>query len=260
MAHNRSAAARKRTPLTPRVGGVHRGEWMPDQFERIRIGKVSPDTVIWRYFTFPKFVSLLATRALWFSKLEILNDPREGTMPDPVRKLARRQNREIEDWFPDEHRKQQVRRFIENNEESGRELIVASCWSIGDDESQRMWAEYVGNNEGVAIRSTARGLANSLAISHEGWWLGKVQYVSLEQHNGMTTHQAHQAHLRAFLKGERYSCESELRAATMNWVAPGCLNPDGSPPTERQRAGLVYSTDRAGILVSARLPMLVQEV
>jgi hypothetical protein len=54
--------------------------------------------------------------------------------------------------------------------------------------------------------------------------------------------------------------ENELRVATMNWVAPGCLNPDGSPQTEKQKTGLVYSPDRPGILVSTRLAELMKEV
>jgi len=39
------------------------------------------DNVVWRYLTFPKFISLLAYGALWFSKLNILQDKYEGTMP-----------------------------------------------------------------------------------------------------------------------------------------------------------------------------------
>jgi hypothetical protein len=46
----------------------------------------------------------------------------------------------------------------------------------------------------------------------------------------------------------------------MNWVAPGCLNPDGSPQTEQQKFGLMYSLDRRGIFVSTRLTVLMKEV
>jgi len=226
----------------------------------MRVGEPNPDAVIWRYLTFPKFVSLLTTRALWFSKLSILNDTLEGTMPERVRESVRRGYREMEEWFPDARRTQQVRQFVERNEESGRELLVASCWHAGTLELRRLWVEYVGGNEGVAIRSTPRDLANSLAVAHNKWWIGNVEYVGFERFDGMSAYQAHQAHLRAFLKDERFSHESELRIATMNLVSPGCLNPDGSPPTESQRSGLVYSTDRAGILVQSRLPLLIKEV
>ncbi len=165
----------------------------------------------------------------------------------------------MEEWFPDQERKQQVRRFVEVNEEDGRELIVAHCWFIGEHESQQMWNDYVRNDEGVAIKSTAECLANSLCLSHECWWMGKVNHVDLANYR-MDVYEGHQAHRRAFLKGEKYAFENELRVATMNWVSPDCLNPDGSPQTEKQKAGMVYSADRRGILVSMRLAVLMKEI
>jgi hypothetical protein len=65
---------------------------------------------------------------------------------------------------------------------------------------------------------------------------------------------------RAFLKGMAYSHERELRIATMNLVAPGCLNPDGSPQTQKQRAGYTDATDGPGIYVMANLNKMIQEV
>jgi hypothetical protein len=238
------------------VGGVS----VSDQFEQLRLGDLDSHATIWRYFTFPKFISLLLTRALWFSKLSILADALEGMTTELTRAQMKSRHRDMEEWFPDQERKQQVRRFVEVNEEDGRELIVANCWFIGEHESQQMWDDYVRNDEGVAIRSTAECLANSLCLSHECWWMGKVNYVDLARYDRMNVYEGHQAHLWAFLKSEKYAFENELRVATMNWVAPGCLNPDGSPQTEKQKSGLVYSPDRRGVLVSARLPVLMEEV
>jgi hypothetical protein len=231
-----------------------------DQFEQLRLGDLDSRTTIWRYLTFPKFVSLLATQALWFSKLSILTDVMEGMTPEPTRAQMKSQDRNMEDWFPDDERKQQIRRFVEVNEENGRELIVASCWFIGEHESRQMWNDYVRNDEGVAIWSTTGCLANSFVLSHECWWMGKVDYVDLANYDGMNIYEGQQAYRRAFLKSEKYASEKELRVATMNWVAPGCLNPDGSPQTEKQKAGLVYSPDRLGILVRTRLAELIKEV
>src|SRR3974377_389476 len=39
------------------------------------------DKTVWRYLTFPKFISLLAYGTVWFSKLNILTDQYEGHMP-----------------------------------------------------------------------------------------------------------------------------------------------------------------------------------
>ncbi len=231
-----------------------------DRLDSILLGGLDPDVPIWRYLTFPKFVSLLATRALWFSKLRILTDALEGTTPALTRRRLKGQHAQMEGWFQEAHLKQQVRNFVEQNEGDGRELIVVNCWFISPDESKAMWDTYAENSEGVVVRSTPRDLANSLAMSHRYWWLGQVEYVDFAIHDRLSTQGASQAHLRAFLKSDTYSSESELRIATMNWVAPGCLNPDGSPQNETQRAGLVYSTDRRGIFVEAHLPTLIKEV
>jgi hypothetical protein len=226
----------------------------------IQIGVVDPNTVIWRYLTFPKFASVIDLGALWFSKLQILEDAQEGMTPEVTRRTMKDQHQDMENWFRDEERKRQVRRFVEDNEENGRELIVASCWFISEHESKEMWAEYAKDDEGLVIKSTAGDLIRALVRSHDKWWIGKVSYIDRATHAGMNVYEGHQAHLRAFLKTIKYSNESELRMATMNFVAPGCLNPDGSSRTEKQRAGFTYSPDRPGIYVRANLSALIKEV
>ena len=225
------------------------------------IGEVSLDTVIWRYLTLKKFVSFMELGGVWFAKLRIFEDVEEGMTPELTRKHIKSRHRDMELWFPDEERRSQVRRFLEDNEQYGRDLIVASCWFIGEHESKDMWAEYAKDTEGVAIKSTAGALMRSLVQSlKEKWWIGKVSYVDLSTHDGMNVYEGHQAHLRAFLKGIKYSHENELRVATMNFVAPGCLNPDGSPQVEKQRKGFIDASNGPGIYVQANLSTLISEV
>jgi hypothetical protein len=226
----------------------------------IQLGDIGPDQVIWRYLPFNRFASLVALSALWFSKLQNFVDQEEGITPDVTRAELKRQHLEMEEWFPDEERKRQVRRFVEDNEESGRELIVANCWFMAERESQNMWDAFGNGDEGVVVKSTVGALVRSLAMSHDKWWFGKVTYIDPSTHNAMDAYEGSQAHLRAFLKNACYAHENELRLATMNYVAPGCLNPDGSPPNERQRAGYVYSANRPGIYVTVNLTALITEL
>jgi len=53
----------------------------------------------------------------------------------------------------------------------------------------------------------------------------------------MGIYHGHQAGERALLKQTKCSFENEVRIVTQNLACPGCLNPDGSPPTETQLAG-----------------------
>jgi hypothetical protein len=226
-----------------------------------QIGELEPDTVIWRYLTFEKFALLIKLGAVWFAKLGIFEDTEEGITPELTRQHIKSQHRDMETWFHDDERKSQVRRFHEDNERYGRDLIVASCWFISEHESKDMWTEYAKNREGVAIKSTVGALMRALVQSLQNkWWIGKVRYVDLSTYDGMNVYEGHQAHLRAFLKGLKYSHEYELRVATMNFVASGCLNPDGSPQSEKQRKGFIDASNGPGIYVQANLPFLITEV
>jgi hypothetical protein len=226
-----------------------------------QIGELDPDVVIWRYLPFSRFTQLVQFRALWFSRLAAFVDLEEGLTPAIPRAELQAQHRLMEDWFPDEERKRQIRRAHDDNERYGREMIVATCWYVEEHESERMWVLYGKDHEAVAIKSTVRELAGSLTQSLKAkLWIGKVRYVDMAKHEGMDVYQASQAFQRAFLKGMAYSRENELRIATMNLVAPGCLNPDGSPQTDKQRAGHTDTTDGPGICVMANLQRMIKEV
>lgn len=45
---------------------------------------VLPDAVLWRYMDFPKFVSMLHERALYFCRSDVLGDPLEGSLTQAV--------------------------------------------------------------------------------------------------------------------------------------------------------------------------------
>ena len=92
------------------------------------------------------------------------------------------------------------------------------------------------------------------------WWIGRVKYIDRETYEGMNAYTGSQANLRAFLKGLPFAHENELRVATMNFVVAGCLNPDGSPPTEKQQRGYIDVTNGPGIYVAVDLNMLVSEL
>jgi hypothetical protein len=226
-----------------------------------QLDALDPNTVIWRYLTFDKFSKLVSLRALWFARLGVFEDVEEGMTPARARYELKAQHQEMEMWFADERLRNQVRRFVEDNENSGRDMIVASCWFIGEHESRQMWDNYTKDANGVAVQSTIGALIRSLTQTHPNkWWVGRVKYIDRAAYEGMDAYTGSQAHLRAFLKEVAYAHENELRVATMNFVVAGCLNPDGSPPNEKQRRGFVDASDGPGIYVSANLTTLVGEL
>jgi hypothetical protein len=226
----------------------------------IQVGDFALDAVIWRYLPSLRFQQLVRFNALWFSKLQNFADVEEGLTPHVTRIELKRQHQEMEKWFPDEERKRQVRQFVESGDDDGRELIVANCWFISDHESQEMWDAFGKDDEGVAVRSNIAALTRSLDLRQPRWWIGKVQYIDPTTYASMNAYEGSQAALRAFLKNAKYNYENELRVAAMNYVVPGCLNPDGSPPTSHQLAGYYYSPDRRGIYVTVDLSVLISEI
>jgi hypothetical protein len=120
-----------------------------------------------------------------------------------------------------------------------------------------MWQTYVGSEEGVAIESSCELLVKNLA-HQEYARIGLVRYVDFEQEN-MGLYLGNQAIERAFLKRPEFFGERELRIATMNLVAPGCLNPDGTPPTPQQLSGPgMFDPDRSGLFIQANVGSLVR--
>jgi GTPase SAR1 family protein len=215
------------------------------------------DKTVWRYLTFPKYISLLTYRALWFSKLNILTDQYEGYMPAiaDAEMLA-----EFQEWKDklDPSLHEQIDNMNKRNVEDGRELLVASCWFLADSDSERMWKEYANGSEGVAIKSTIRALSQFVFCDPRTSHIGKVQYVDLENYS-MSHYQANQAHHRAFLKKLEYCHENELRIVTMNFKGPMCVNMDGTllKPEEYQGANMNNFENR-GLYIQADLTQLIK--
>ncbi len=154
----------------------------------------------------------------------------------------------------------QLARMADRNVTDGRDVSVVSCWFLGDKESRRMWNEYVGSVEGVALRSTLERLERSILAKREFTNIGKVKYVDCSGHD-MGIYHGHQAGERALLKQTEYSFENEVRIVTMNLVCSGCLNVDGSPPTETQLAGPgMFDPSRPGLYLRVGPNTLVEAV
>ena len=185
---------------------------------------------VWRYMPFSKFVSLLVYQAIWFSKLKTLQDKFEGMMPKATRELMEGYHQELKQGFAPEYY-WQFDEMASRNEQDSRELIVVSCWFLGESESKRMWAEYGSNNESIAIKSTVKQLIENIGVPHDKnmTHIGRVSYVDYKTHM-MTKYQANQGHERAFLKdAEQFQHEKELRVVTLNIKSQCCVSPEGKP-------------------------------
>jgi hypothetical protein len=195
------------------------------------------------------------------SRLGSLLDQFEGALPDKTRENMIASDLKWKTTFEGRPELQeQLAGMTDRNVADGRDVLVVNCWFLGESESPQMWKEYVGSTEGVAIRSTLKRLDQSILAKQEFTTIGKVNYVDFSKYD-MGIYIGSRAGERALLKAEKYSFENEVRIVTHNLVCPGCLNPDGSPPTRTQLDGPgMYDPDRPGLYLQVNLRMLIETV
>ncbi len=217
---------------------------------------------LWRYMSFSKFMSLLTYQVLWFSRLDILQDHYEGMIPRVTKHRMDEENQQWKRHFTSPQHHAQIDNMTANNETSGRELLVVNCWFIGECESAHMWKEYGGSCDAVALKSTTDRLCRSVLMIPDGHasHIGRVTYVVHDTHE-MTSYQANQAHERAFLKGNQFRNEKELRLVTMNFKTQHCVAKNGIPySAEQVDGGGMNNVENPGLYVGAKIETLFSDV
>jgi hypothetical protein len=108
--------------------------------------------------TLAKFIALLNTRALFFPRLDCLEDDYEGALP-------RR-------WRRDQGTSSQAA------EEARRRkaFCYVNCWNISDHENEALWRLYGAQDASIAIRSSYGELAE-VVRRNDDLHLGLISYV-----------------------------------------------------------------------------------
>jgi hypothetical protein len=133
---------------------------------------------IWRYMSFAKYVSLLDRKALYFTRVDRLEDKFEATLP-----------KHIFDPLLEAQVTREQRQTLETNKENilwYNELLkkhtVVNCWHINEYESDAMWKLYLKGEEGIAIQSTYRRLSDSFRNYNENdVFIGVISYIEHEK-------------------------------------------------------------------------------
>ncbi len=216
----------------------------------------------WRYMPFSEFVSLLVYQAIWFSKLNTLQDQFEGMMPLATKEMMQAHHQDLKSPFPEKYHSQ-FDEMAARNEQDGRELLVVSCWFLEEGESEIMWRKYGESSQSVAIKSTVRQLIENIGVPHDkhATHIGRVAYIDHKTHM-MTKYHANQAHERAFLKdADQFEHEKELRIVTMNIKTTSCVSPTGKQYKWSEVQGKdMNNFENQGLYVAVRLKQLISEI
>lgn len=165
---------------------------------------------VWKYMDFTKFVSLIDSRRLYFTRVDKFDDPFEGSWPR-VNVLARG---EIPEDIPPEGR-EAFARAMENMGQINKrwpKYSAMNCWHMNEHESAAMWKLYLKSDEGIAVQSRYEKLRDCL-IDDEKVLLGMVKYLDYEV-EGIDPRNI----LSAFVhKRKSFEHEREVRALIMKW-------------------------------------------
>jgi hypothetical protein len=110
-----------------------------------------PQTKIWRYMDFTKFVFMLEERALFFSRADHLLDPFEGRSSVRGDEETLEESGERSDRTPS----------LDAGENLRRRFFINS-WHINDHESMAMWKLFAKSDDAIAVESSYERLRTCL--------------------------------------------------------------------------------------------------
>ncbi|MBK6701433.1 MAG: DUF2971 domain-containing protein [Saprospiraceae bacterium] len=125
-------------------------------------------TKVWRYMDLSKFLSLLETSSLYFTRSDKFIDPYEGTIP----KIT---SEKISTYFTEFDNACEMQNELLNLFDLNRKLTLINCWYQSEYESDAMWHLY--SNKGIAIQTTFEKLKNSFNNSNDNVLIGQVKYI-----------------------------------------------------------------------------------
>lgn len=136
------------------------------------------DYQIVKYFDLTKFISLLYKQALFFCRLDKLEDKFEGTSPKAnfdLRVQWYRRASSLNKPMADDEIFQKIK---EQNvfENKLKALNCVNCWNKKNDESAALWKIYSDFSKGIMIKSSISRLKKSLQNTSEQINLSEIEY------------------------------------------------------------------------------------
>ena len=159
----------------------------------------TPDsnTIIWRYMSLAKFLSLINDEELYFARHDKFLDAQEGLLSNP-------DNNFFDNKVPGISSRIQC-------DNLGCTFI--NCWIISNVEQYLMWTAYSSIDEGIAIKTTIGNLIDSLDPSDKRCiYISEVNYIDYNTQYTFSKAKGF-ANLLApfFCKGKYFEQEKELR-------------------------------------------------
>lgn len=162
--------------------------------------KLSEGQKIWRYMSFYKFLDLINTSNLHFSRIDQFKDKLEGISPESCKKAILNDKKDKDKIL--ENIRLYEKRLLNN-----RRISYACCWHINNNLNYEIWNEYGGKSfESIAIQTNLKSLNNELKKAPIPIINEPIRYFN----NPFFNQEAYW--FPTFFKRKEYSNESELRS------------------------------------------------
>lgn len=155
------------------------------------------DSKLWRYTDFAKYVSMLSTKGLYFSRSDFFLDSFEGAKGlkknkikwdnyylNFFREAIKNPPEDYEFKYSDKEVENQAKRLLGDLEFGGRIAkthTFINCWHENEYESEAMWKLYSSFLENaIAIRTSYRSLYNGLGFN-PSINIGRVKYIDFRK-------------------------------------------------------------------------------
>ncbi|PJE39455.1 MAG: hypothetical protein CUR32_12255 [Flavobacterium sp.] len=161
-----------------------------------------------RYIDINKFISLISTRKLFFSRIDEMEDKFEGTLPTMNRKL-------IENWYNNINKDPLADNISVDDEvashfemfEKYKKFCTISCWNKYNSETYALWKIYSDINKGIMIKTNIKNIIGAFQNTEDKVLMSEVKYVDHEK----DTIEDGSIHLPLLYKNMAYEYEKELR-------------------------------------------------
>ncbi|WP_291133028.1 hypothetical protein [Flavobacterium sp. UBA7682] len=152
------------------------------------------DEILWKFMDLPKFVSMLKTKSLFFTRADKFDDPFEGArgtlknkeqwdeiylkyLIDISKKISNDKNR------PDKEIEEEAQKNLQNWELQAIERkskTGVNCWHENQFESEAMWKLYTSLDYGIAIKTNYKRLYEALG-SDPDIDIGRINYINFDE-------------------------------------------------------------------------------
>ena len=154
---------------------------------------------------FTKLVSLLDSSSLWFSRVDKLGDPYEGSWL-PHLPLEQRSGVGVSDVFKSNHRFKKL----------SVESMPVNCWHMNEYESAAMWGIYTQTGQGIAVQSTFDNLTKCFDEVESPVFAGMVEYIDYDNYSFSSANRF----VPLLHKRTSFTHEQEIRAIIWPAAAP----------------------------------------